>query len=114
MRRAFVEDPEVRVVLDANGVSDAQVVAMEHGIMRGAGKTIPGTGGLRKIRCGAEGRGKSGGVRVIFADYPGAGVTFLLAAFGKKEKSDLTGEERNSLRQIKRILDRQMALGGER
>ena len=31
-----------------------------------AGDLIPGTGGVRKIRWGLEGRGKRGGARVIF------------------------------------------------
>lgn len=30
------------------------------------GKVIPGGGGLRKVRWGLEGRGKSGGARVIY------------------------------------------------
>jgi hypothetical protein len=109
MKRVFVEDPEVLSVLDANGVSDAQVLAMQHEIMRGAGNTVSGTGGLKKIRCGAEGRGKSGGVRVIFADYPAAGTAFLPAAFGKNEKADLTPGERDGLKKVKRVLDRRMA-----
>lgn len=31
-----------------------------------AGKVIPGSGGLRKLRWSAEGRGKRGGLRVIY------------------------------------------------
>ena len=34
-----------------------------------AGDEIPGTGGVRKVRFAAKGKGKSGGVRVIY--YPG-------------------------------------------
>ena len=32
----------------------------------GKGKVIRGSGGLRKIRSGISGRGKSGGVRIIY------------------------------------------------
>ena len=31
-----------------------------------AGAVIPGSGGVRKIRWGAESRGKRGGVRIIY------------------------------------------------
>jgi mRNA-degrading endonuclease RelE of RelBE toxin-antitoxin system len=38
------------------------------------GKTIPGGGGLRKVRWGLEGRGKSGGVRVIYYWFTSRGT----------------------------------------
>ncbi|MBV8165173.1 MAG: addiction module toxin RelE, partial [Alphaproteobacteria bacterium] len=34
-----------------------------------AGDVIEGTGGVRKVRFAAKGRGKSGGVRVIYYFY---------------------------------------------
>ncbi|MGE0581234.1 MAG: addiction module toxin RelE, partial [Steroidobacteraceae bacterium] len=34
-----------------------------------AGDEIVGTGGVRKVRFGAKGKGKSGGVRVIYYFY---------------------------------------------
>jgi mRNA-degrading endonuclease RelE of RelBE toxin-antitoxin system len=40
-----------------------------------AGKVIPGGGGLRKVRWGLEGRGKSGGARVIYYWFTERGVT---------------------------------------
>jgi len=106
MKRTFVEDPDVRKVLDDNGVSDRQIRDMQYAIMHGAGKTMAGTGGVKKIRCGAAGRGKSGGVRVVFADYPATGKTFLLAALGKSDRENFTQAERNELRELKRALDR--------
>jgi hypothetical protein len=50
-----------------------------------------------EIMPGAPGRGKSGGYRVI-TYYAGIDVpTFLLTAFGKNEKANLTKGERNAL-----------------
>ena len=64
-----------------------------------AGDLVPGAGGLRKIRVGQRrvGRGKRGGVRVYYLDLPGRGVTHLVAIFGKREKSDLSPEERRAV-----------------
>ena len=62
------------------------------------GAVMPGTGGVRKVRVAASGRGKSGGARVIYLfggeDMP----TFLLAVFAKNEKDNLTQAERNGLK----------------
>jgi len=58
---------------------------------------IPGAGGLRKVRFGFGGRGKSGGARIIYL-FSGEGLpVFLIAAFAKNEKANLTAAERNAL-----------------
>ena len=61
------------------------------------GVVIPGSGGIRKVRVGFGGRGKRGGARVIYL-FGGDDVpVFLLAAFAKNEKADLTAAERKAL-----------------
>lgn len=69
-----------------------------------AGDLIPGTGGVRKLRWGLEGRGKRGGARIIHffhnADLP----LFILTAFAKNERADLTQEERNSFRRLTKLV----------
>ncbi len=61
------------------------------------GVVIPGSGGVRKLRFGFGGRGKRGGARVIYF-FGGDDVpVFLLAAFAKNEKADLTSAERTTL-----------------
>ena len=55
---------------------------------------ISGTGGIRKIRVSLEGRGKSGGARVIYGDFPEHGIVYLFASYPKSEKEDITDEER--------------------
>jgi hypothetical protein len=65
-----------------------------------AGDLMVGTGGARKMRWAVRGKGKSGGVRVI-TFYSGPPVpVFLLTAFGKGQKIDLTKAERNELRKV--------------
>jgi len=62
-----------------------------------AGALIRGTGGIRKLRWAQSGRGKSGGIRVIYYVHHDDMPLYLLAAFGKNEKANLSEQERNSL-----------------
>jgi len=54
------------------------------------GAVIPGTGGVRKLRWGLSGRGKRGGVRVIYYYYDQNMPILLLALFVKNVKADLS------------------------
>jgi hypothetical protein len=75
------------------------------------GVVIPGTGGVRKLRVAASGRGKRGGARVIYL-FGGEDVpVFLLAAFAKNEKSDLTQRARNDLGRITALILRDYRRG---
>lgn len=57
MKRLFIQDPSLTHVLDDNNVDDEGLREVEIAILRGAGHTISGTGGLKKIRCRSAGRG---------------------------------------------------------
>jgi len=62
------------------------------------GKVIQGTGGLRKIRMAARGKGKRGGFRTVHY-YAGDDVpVLLLALIDKGEDENLSKAERNELR----------------
>jgi hypothetical protein len=64
------------------------------------GVIIPGSGGIRKVRFGFGARGKSGGARIIYVFSGGGLPVFILAAFAKNEKADLSAAERNALGKI--------------
>ena len=73
-----------------------------------AGVVIPGTGGLRKLRFGDErrGKGKRGGLRVIYYWWDVGSQFWLFTVFDKDEMSDLTATERKTLKEmIKRELE---------
>ncbi len=65
-----------------------------------AGRIIPGSGGLRKLRWGIGQTGKRGGVRVIYYWVVQQDTVLFLFAFRKNERSDLTPEQIRMLRQI--------------
>ena len=65
-----------------------------------AGDVIPGTGGLRKVRWGARGRGKRGGCRVIYFWHAASSRLLMLFTFSKGERVDLTPQQKKLLRQI--------------
>ncbi len=62
-----------------------------------AGVLMEGTGGVRKLRWGRQGRGKSGGVRAIYYFHSEAMPLYLLTVFAKNEQANLTHAERNEL-----------------
>lgn len=69
-----------------------------------AGDVMEGTGGIRKLRWGRGGRGKSGGVRVVYYFHNEAMPLYLLALFAKNEQANLSKAERNELAGLVDIL----------
>ena len=65
-----------------------------------AGDLIKGSGGLRKIRWKSAFGGKRGGIRVIYYWFVEDSEIFLLLAYGKNEKSDLSPKEVKFLRAL--------------
>ena len=62
-----------------------------------AGDEIPGTGGVRKLRVSAKGKGKRGGARVIYFLYDDTVPIFLITCYGKNERGDLNSRQRKSV-----------------
>jgi hypothetical protein len=69
-----------------------------------SGVLIKGSGGIRKIRWARKGMGKSGGARIIYFFHDEDIPVFLLTAFGKNEKANLTKSERNELAKLTHLL----------
>ena len=67
-----------------------------------AGKVIPGGGGLRKLRWSAGGRGKRGGVRVIYYWFTSRATILLLFMYPKNVQDNLTQDQ---LKQLIKIVD---------
>ena len=69
-----------------------------------AGDRIPGTGGVRKLRWGLEGRGKRGGARVIYFYHDAAMPLFALTAYAKNEQAELSQQDRNDFKRLTALL----------
>ncbi|NOT68676.1 MAG: type II toxin-antitoxin system RelE/ParE family toxin [Methylophilaceae bacterium] len=57
------------------------------------GDLVKGGGGIRKMRHAAQGRGKSGGVRVIYYWIKDNHQIYLLVVYPKSKKDNLTDKE---------------------
>lgn len=58
-----------------------------------AGDEIPGTGGVRKVRFAASGRGKRGGARIIYCYLDETMPLYALLAYAKSARGDMTPDE---------------------
>ena len=65
-----------------------------------SGDVIPGSGGLRKLRWRGSGRGKRGGIRVIYYYIAADAQIYLLTVYAKAEVKDLTRVQIRSLRKL--------------
>jgi len=63
-----------------------------------AGKVIQGSGGIRKLRWAGSGRGKRGGLRIIYFWWIAKDRISLLMAYPKSEQDDLTPGQLKLLR----------------
>ena len=67
-----------------------------------AGNVVPESGGIRKVRWGRAGSGKSGGVRVIYSTRMLAEEVVLLTLYAKATTDNITGAK---LKEIRRALE---------
>lgn len=65
-----------------------------------AGDVIPGSHGLRKLRWTVSGRGKRGGMRIIYYWLKPRDTILMLFVFKKNERSDLSKDQLKILRSI--------------
>ena len=66
------------------------------------GALVPGSGGVRKLRWSQPGRGKRGGVRVIYYAKVHEGVIWMLTIYAKNEEQSIAA---HILRKIKEEID---------
>lgn len=97
----FIETPQFSSIL-YDYLDDASYLDLQIDLIKrpDRGDLIPGGGGIRKLRFAAQGRGKSGGVRIIYYWVTEAGQIYLLTLYPKGKKDNLTDEEVATLRKL--------------
>jgi hypothetical protein len=86
----------------ASVLSEEDIRALEQVLIENprAGQVVPGTGGVRKIRVGIEGRGKRGSARVIYLYVELREKVYLLLAYAKNVQADLTADQARAVRAL--------------
>jgi hypothetical protein len=64
------------------------------------GDVIQGTGGLRKIRLKSSSKGKRGGFRVCYFDFPEHEQLFFIVIYGKNEQENISKEDREIFKKL--------------
>lgn len=105
MKALFVELPAFERYRELY-MDDASFRAFQAELIKNptAGDVIAGTGGLRKIRFGdlRRGKGKRGGLRIIYYWWLGGDQFWLFTLYGKDEMNDLSVKERQALAELLR------------
>jgi mRNA-degrading endonuclease RelE of RelBE toxin-antitoxin system len=70
-----------------------------------AGVVMRGTGGVRKLRIALEGRGKSGGARVIYYYLGRKERIFLVSVYAKNEADNVSAAELRQMRKLTAVLE---------
>jgi hypothetical protein len=85
-------------------LTDEEYSALQHTLIArpDAGAVIPGSGGVRKLRWAAAGRGKRGGYRVIYFVRQVHGVIWMLTMYPKNVTDNIPA---HVLRQIRKEVD---------
>jgi len=99
----FIETPifakEVQTLLEDDEYKSLQSALL---LRPEQGSIIPGSGGLRKIRWANKGKGKRGGLRVIYYWDPKTESFYMLLIYSKSKKDDLSQDQLHILSQLVR------------
>lgn len=107
MTREFIMMPEFDKQWTAMGFTDRDLKSLQELLTLdpAKGTLMRGTGGLRKIRVAFENRGKSGSARACYVDFAAYGRIYLITAYSKNEKDNLSKEEQNAIRGLIKSLE---------
>lgn len=111
--REFIMLPEFDNMWSKMGLDDEHLKKLQLEILSNpkSSKVIKGTGGLRKIRFAVEGKGKRSGVRVLYVDFVVFEKIYLITAYHKTQKDDLSVTERNNIKKLIHVLEKTLRQG---
>ena len=102
MTREFVYTAPFQRSWKAMGLNDTDQKLLEAALLQNPqlGDVIEGTGGARKIHIQLEGRGKSGGGRMIYVDVFELEKLYFLLAYPKNVQDNLTPDQKKMIRKL--------------
>ena len=115
MQKTFIESGEFTAWVKSYLIDD-DLAAMQRELLAepAMGEVIPGCGGLRKLRVAdpKRGKGKRGGVRVVYLHIAEADLIYLITVYGKDQKDDLSAVDKKHYRQLVQVLKDQARQSG--
>lgn len=90
LRESYLSDDEYA------RLQESLIAAPEQGTL------VPGSGGVRKLRWSQPGRGKRGGIRIIYYTKSREGLIYMLTIYSKSEESNIPA---HILRKIREEID---------
>lgn len=110
LKREFIELPIFIKRWKELGLDENDLLRLQKELLENpkVGKVIKNSNGIRKMRFAFRNRGKSGSTRVIYVDFEIHEKIFLITAFDKKTKDDLSEKEVKELKQLIKILENQL------
>ena len=98
------------------GLTDQELKELQEMILLDpqVGPVIQGTGGLRKIRYAIGNKGKSGNIRVLYVDLVTHQKVYLVTAYTKNQKDNLSNEEKAIVKKMIEQLKDEANRGGKK
>ncbi len=103
----FLETP-VFTKLISKLISDEQyhLLQLQLSVRPESGDLIRGSGGIRKVRWAGSSRGKRGGIRVIYYFINEDNQIYMLYAYPKSKKDDLSPDQ---IKQLKKLVEEKLS-----
>ena len=110
MLREFVELPEFLKKWEELGLNDEDLKELENYLCKypDKGALVQGTGGLRKLRWKLGEKGKSGGIRTLYADFVLYEKLYLITVYAKHEKDNIRVSEKKAIKKLLEALEAEL------
>lgn len=116
MTRLFVTLKEFDTLWKGVGFDDGDLREVETFLIVNPqyGKVISATGGLRKMRWALPGMGKSGGIRILYVDFPEQEVLYFISLIKKNEKENISKEDKNTISRMINLIEKNLRIKKEK
>lgn len=107
MTRTFIYLPQFQKKWDELGLDEDDLRSLEEELLLHPqkGDVMVGTNGLRKIRVAFPNQSKSESARVCYVDFVAYETIYMITAYSKGEKSNLSNKERNNIADVIKRLE---------